>query len=138
MSGEHILRVRRTDQSGDDAYVLINVRHNGSSPLDLELIATDGEAPFVQRLKHRSVQSLRAKNYDGSEAEWRDTLSALLFQDRNHDSSHLELVATAGEQITLIVRKNISGITVGFPCAYSGVILTQSEATTWRDQTRPR
>lgn len=42
---EHILRVPRSDSEGD--FVLINVASNGKSPLDLKLLATEGECPYI-------------------------------------------------------------------------------------------
>lgn len=45
MATEHILRVPRSDSEGD--FVLVNVSSNGKSPLDLKLLATEGESPYV-------------------------------------------------------------------------------------------
>ena len=45
MMSEHILRVPRADSEGD--FVIVNVASNGSSPLDLRLLATEGESPYV-------------------------------------------------------------------------------------------
>lgn len=45
MSDEIVLRIPRSDRHGD--YVLVNVVPRESSPLDLKLIATEGEAPYV-------------------------------------------------------------------------------------------
>jgi hypothetical protein len=45
MSTEMISRISRSDSLGD--YVLVNVTSNGASQLDLKLIATEGEAPYV-------------------------------------------------------------------------------------------
>lgn len=45
MSEENVLRIPRSDSPGD--YVLVNVVSQRSTPLDLKLIATEGEAPYV-------------------------------------------------------------------------------------------
>ena len=45
MEAEHILRVPRSDNEGD--YVLINVTSKGKNLLDLKLLATEGEAPYI-------------------------------------------------------------------------------------------
>lgn len=45
MSEEIVLRIPRSDSHGD--YVLVNVVPQKSSALDLKLIATEGEAPYV-------------------------------------------------------------------------------------------
>ena len=45
MAFEHILRISRSDSEGD--YVLINVTSKGNNPLDLKLLATEGEVPYI-------------------------------------------------------------------------------------------
>ena len=49
MEVEHILRIPRSDSDGD--YVLVNVASKGRNPLDLRLLATEGEAPYVAESK---------------------------------------------------------------------------------------
>ena len=49
MASEHVLRIARTDSKGD--YVLLNISSNGSTPLDLKLLATEGTAPFIKICK---------------------------------------------------------------------------------------
>lgn len=50
MASEHVLRISRTDSPGD--YVLLNTSSSGSSPLDLNLLATEGTEPYVKTRKH--------------------------------------------------------------------------------------
>lgn len=45
MPREIVLRILRSDVV--EGYVLLNVIANGPSPLDLKLIATEGEAAYV-------------------------------------------------------------------------------------------
>lgn len=45
MAGEYILRVPRSDNGG--GFVLVNVVSHGASPLDLKLLATEGDNPYV-------------------------------------------------------------------------------------------
>lgn len=45
MTTEYILRVPRSDSEGD--FVLVNVTSNGKSALDLKLLATEGESPYI-------------------------------------------------------------------------------------------
>ncbi len=47
MASEHVLQIPRSDSEGN--FVLVNVASNGSSPLDLNLLATEGESPYVTR-----------------------------------------------------------------------------------------
>ncbi len=56
MTTEHILRVPRSDSKGD--FVLINVTSNGKSALDLRLLATEGESPYVARREFVAFSSL--------------------------------------------------------------------------------
>lgn len=44
MASEHILRVPRSDGEGD--FVLVNVASNGDHPLDVKILATEGENPY--------------------------------------------------------------------------------------------
>jgi hypothetical protein len=42
---KRVLRFERSDET--EAFVLIQVSHNGPAPLDLTLTATEGESPYV-------------------------------------------------------------------------------------------
>lgn len=46
MSYEHILKILRSDAE-ENEYVLVNVQSNGPKPLDLKLVATDGDVPYI-------------------------------------------------------------------------------------------
>lgn len=132
MPTQHILRVRRTDQPSDEAFILINATQNGPAALDLQLLGTDGEAPFVAVVSQKNINGLRAANYRGSDSEWSDTLAfALLQKDESNAIRDVELVATVDDQITLVIRKNISGITVScaFGCVYKQI--NQQSSNAW-------
>lgn len=45
MNREIILRIPRSDSEGE--FVLVNVSSQGSSDLDVKLLATEGESPYV-------------------------------------------------------------------------------------------
>ena len=47
MATEHILHVSRSDSDGE--HVLVNVSSTGSSALDLKLLATEGESPYIAK-----------------------------------------------------------------------------------------
>ncbi len=50
MSSEYVLRLPRTDSEGE--YVLVNVLPlGGASTLDLRLLATEGESPYILNCK---------------------------------------------------------------------------------------
>ena len=135
MTSEHILRVPRSDSEGD--FVLVKVSTNGSLPLDLKLLATEGTNPYIclskiytnlftQQLsnqqsivKHTRISKLRAKHSPLQDSLWETVLLSTLLQRRTHGNpsetealDKLELIAMiTGDQVVLIFRKNISGIT---------------------------
>jgi len=43
---EHILSIPQNDRERNQ--VIVNVLSNGSSPLDLRLLATEGDSPYVK------------------------------------------------------------------------------------------
>lgn len=52
---ESILRISRSDSEG--GHVLVNVSSDGSSALDLRLLATEGENPYIGTSEMRSCLS---------------------------------------------------------------------------------
>ena len=71
-------------------------------------------------MKASRLKNTRAKFYKGSDQEWETILASLLLlqskeDDKNEDDlAGLEMVATIkpGIEMTLVVRKNVGGITV--------------------------
>ncbi|KAF2097152.1 hypothetical protein NA57DRAFT_57752 [Rhizodiscina lignyota] len=119
MADERVLRVRRLDASDDDSsFVLLKITRTGSHALDLRIVGTEGEYPFIGTVKQSQVRKLRAANYQGTDAEWEAVLKwALLLEAPETAEAKLveavETVASVGGdgQISITVRKNISGIT---------------------------
>ncbi|KAK2854396.1 hypothetical protein FQN49_005135 [Arthroderma sp. PD_2] len=123
MSSESILRIPRSDSSGD--YVLIKVSKSGSSDLDLQLVGTEGENPYAGSLKTSGIKKLRAKNYRGDDEEWAGILSYSFnqSQESNIDSdwlAGLEVLASvqsdsdddeADKELHITLRKRIDSIT---------------------------
>lgn len=130
MPVNHVLHIPyNTDGS---QYVLVDVSPNGPEALDLKLIATDGENPFVatgtcpphfywldadrRLVKHSRISRLQGKNSPVDIAQWEIILRSVLLQERRDADQaetlkNLETVATvAGDQLILGFRKNISGI----------------------------
>ncbi|KAL8962680.1 MAG: hypothetical protein Q9193_000948 [Seirophora villosa] len=125
MASEHVLRISRTDSPGD--YVLLNTSSSGLSPLDLNLLATEGTEPYVKTLKHSRIPKYRAKTNHLSDQQWEQVLRTTLLQERpenpptqpeksnesEEDTSYhdVELVAAiTSSKLTITVRKSISGI----------------------------
>jgi hypothetical protein len=114
MASDQVLRFPCT---GDDGgHLLTKVSKSGTKPLDLELIATDGDNVFSAALKESAVKSLQASNYGGNLDEWKTILKYTLLQEHPDEPLPEELqglkaVATVDESTAAItLRKNISGI----------------------------
>ena len=45
MASEHILKVSRGDNEG--SFIMLNVKSNGHKPLDIALLATDGDSAWA-------------------------------------------------------------------------------------------
>lgn len=95
--------------------MLINIEQTGASELDLRLVGTDGSSPFVGSVKQSAITRLKNKAYNGTSEEWTTVLRAILLQDDDSaksDVGHgLEAVATIDDQLHIVIRKNIGGIT---------------------------
>ena len=55
MATQHILYLPRSDK--DKEHILVNVSSEGPSPLDLKLLATEGEFPYVATSEFRTSTS---------------------------------------------------------------------------------
>lgn len=115
MATEHILYLSRSDSDGE--HVLVNVSSAGSSALDLKLLATEGESPYIATIRQSRISKLRDKRNQLSDDQWEDVLHSTLLQRRiqRPEASALEklevLATLNGDQLSLIFRNNISGIT---------------------------
>ncbi|KAF4957364.1 hypothetical protein FSARC_11316 [Fusarium sarcochroum] len=120
-SQTRVLRFPRSDDKS--AFVLLQVTPKGSKRLDLKLVGTEGEEPYVASCKsfhsppprlHRNlgpwVVSLRVKNCPASESEWQRILEDLFQQEPLPD---IQATATiqSGKSISITIRKEIQGIT---------------------------
>ncbi|KAL9576967.1 MAG: hypothetical protein Q9212_006684, partial [Teloschistes hypoglaucus] len=119
MASEHVLRIVRSDSPGD--YILLNTSSNGSSPLDLKLLATEGSQPYLKTLKHSRISKYRAKSNHLTDAQWESLLRSILLQEpiqqrqepeaEDAPTKDIELVATiSSTNLTITLRKSISGI----------------------------
>jgi len=130
-----VLRLPRTDVDSD--FVLVNVQQSGPDLLDVKLVATDGEAPFVTYLRQNQIHKLQASSSQTELGHWQSILSSVLLQSIPNDPTLVGVEAVANlssSQLTITIRNKISGITVRFRCnsPYSYGIL-MSVATTWRN-----
>ncbi|ETN42446.1 uncharacterized protein HMPREF1541_01601 [Cyphellophora europaea CBS 101466] len=73
MASSYVLKFPVADASG--AAILLHVVPKGGNGLDLDLLATDGDAAFRgKEVRTRHLDKFRAKNYDGSSEEWHSIL----------------------------------------------------------------
>ncbi|KAJ5653505.1 hypothetical protein N7490_000508 [Penicillium lividum] len=73
-----VLRFARSDRPNE--FVLLHVVNSGPAPLDLTLTATEGECPYTARVQESHLKTLCAKNYQGSDEEWTQTIAHVLGQ----------------------------------------------------------
>ncbi|KAG4285577.1 hypothetical protein FPRO06_06837 [Fusarium proliferatum] len=107
-SQARVLKFPRSDDKS--SFVLLQVTLKGSKQLDLKLVGTEGEEPYVASLKHDKVVSLRVKNCPASESEWQQILEDLFHQVPLPD---IQATATVQSEksISITIRKDIQGIT---------------------------
>ncbi|KAK4067866.1 hypothetical protein Trihar35433_6426 [Trichoderma harzianum] len=108
MAASRVIKLPRDDD--ESTYALIQVIQKGSKPLDVKLVGTEGEAPYVTSLKHDRVASLQVPNCPVSEAEWQAILQSLFSLQPVAD-----IQATASIEsetsLSITVRKRVQGIT---------------------------
>lgn len=112
LSDPKVLRLPRTDVAND--FVLVNVEPSGSDPLDLKLVATDGQSPFVASVRQNQIQKLQASSSQIQLDHWQSILSAVLLQSIPNDPTLAGVEAVANvssSQLTITIRNKISGIT---------------------------
>ncbi|KAM0343716.1 hypothetical protein ACHAPU_008307 [Fusarium lateritium] len=103
-----VLRFPRSDDKS--AFVLVQVTSKGSKRLDLKLVGTEGEEPYVASLKHDRVVPLRVKNCPASESEWQQILEDL-FQQKPLPGIQATATVQTQNTISITIRKEIQGIT---------------------------
>jgi DNA double-strand break repair and V(D)J recombination protein XRCC4 len=131
MASPWVLKFSRTDSEG---YVLLQVSPSGDSALDLNLLATEGEAPYkgkstfsspplacrcthVTLVRQRKIKDLRAKNSHSSDDEWQNILRYVFNPQSapsipDNERKGLEVVTTIGnEKVTITLRNRIDKIT---------------------------
>ncbi|KAK3304411.1 uncharacterized protein B0T15DRAFT_512565 [Chaetomium strumarium] len=108
MPSSHIIRIPRTDEDG--AFVLGEVTPSGSKPLNVKFVATEGEEPYVVKLRHDRIGDLRASSSPCSSEEWERILKALLLGGELIEGIEAGAEAHVGKFITITVRRRVAGI----------------------------
>ncbi|KAI9933371.1 hypothetical protein ASPWEDRAFT_174528 [Aspergillus wentii DTO 134E9] len=119
-SSPQILRIPRTDEP--DTHVLLYVSRFDATLLDLNIAATEGETPYTTTVRQSRLKNLRAKNYQGSDDEWTQTVSYVLGQlpasagipDWASGIEAFASISGSGDddkEMVLTIRKKIEAIT---------------------------
>ncbi|KIV86555.1 hypothetical protein PV11_02158 [Exophiala sideris] len=69
-----VIRLSKADKEKSPILVKVS-RKEGGHDLDLDLLATDGDAAYAGKVRSRNLKKLRAKNYDGNDDDWIAILS---------------------------------------------------------------
>ncbi|KAI1780554.1 hypothetical protein F4818DRAFT_396092 [Hypoxylon cercidicola] len=98
--------------SGKNEYLLLEVSSNGSRPLDLKLVGSEGTAVFTMKLRHKRHGDYKSPSAPCTPEEWEEILTSILVNQ--HPSPDIEIradIQSDDSTITLSFRKNIQGIT---------------------------
>ncbi|KAL5047938.1 hypothetical protein BDW71DRAFT_205891 [Aspergillus fruticulosus] len=115
-----VRRIRRSDEAS--SYVLLHAARSKSTRLEVAITATEGESPYTAILRQSEINELRAKNYQGTDDEWKKTILYVLGL-QEEPAENLELptgveasasINGTGEndkELVITVRKRIQTIT---------------------------
>ncbi|KAK0705114.1 hypothetical protein B0H67DRAFT_371789 [Lasiosphaeris hirsuta] len=105
-----IIRIPRTDADEDSAFILGQVTPAGSKPLNLKLVATEGEEPYVVKLRHDRIGELRASSSPCTPDEWEAILKSLLLKGEPVEGIEAGAEAHVGKSIIITIRRRVAGI----------------------------
>ncbi|KAL2160346.1 hypothetical protein VTH06DRAFT_1519 [Thermothelomyces fergusii] len=108
MAASHIIRIPRTDE--EDSFILGEVTPSGSKPLNVKFVATEGEEPYVVKLRHDRIHELRASSSPCPAEEWERILRALLLGSQPVEGIEAGAEADVGRSITITIRRRVAGI----------------------------
>ncbi|KAF3069173.1 hypothetical protein CFAM422_007104 [Trichoderma lentiforme] len=108
MAASRVIKLPRDDD--ESTYALIQVIQKGSKPLDVKLVGTEGEAPYVTSLKHDRVASLQVPNCSVSESEWQAILESLFSLQPVTDIQATARIESE-TSLSITIRKRVQGIT---------------------------
>ncbi|KAK5462415.1 hypothetical protein LTS15_002127 [Exophiala xenobiotica] len=64
-----VVRLTKADKAKSPILVRVSQKEGGHD-LDLDLLATDGDAAYTGKIRQRSLKKQRARNYEGSDDDW--------------------------------------------------------------------
>ncbi|KAK3387023.1 hypothetical protein B0H63DRAFT_146599 [Podospora didyma] len=119
MAAFQIIRIPRTDTSEEEgAYILGQVTPSSSSAgsklLNLRFVATEGEEPYVVKLRHDRIGELKVSNSPCSPDEWEAILKSVLLNIKPDgdgiDGIEAGAEAHVGKTVTITIRRRVAGI----------------------------
>ncbi|KAF3025755.1 hypothetical protein E8E14_014447 [Neopestalotiopsis sp. 37M] len=112
-----VLRYPVSDRP-ENSFLLEVIPTEGSkNALNLKLVGTEGEKPYVVKLRHQRVQEWKASPGHCTDDEWEQILIATLIETSSPQGKDIEVKVELGvgkdnkSTANLIFRKNLSGIT---------------------------
>ncbi|RDW93217.1 uncharacterized protein DSM5745_00539 [Aspergillus mulundensis] len=116
----HVLHLCRSDKA--DSHILFRASRSNSTSLEVNITATEGDSPYTATLRHSQLKKLRAKNYQGSDDEWKDTLLYVFGLHEEHPkrpklltgveaSASINGTGEDDKELVITVRKRIQSIT---------------------------
>ncbi|KAF2443409.1 hypothetical protein P171DRAFT_432673 [Karstenula rhodostoma CBS 690.94] len=115
MRGRFIVPVEPAARDGE--VVVVEVLQEGSHPLDVRLVACEGESPYVTKISHRNISKLKHK-FKGTADEWEQVLSHFLLQKQPEGDGaklleNVRMVYTLkGDNIEITIQQDVKGIKV--------------------------
>lgn len=107
----HVLRIPRSDEEGSFVLARATASSQASKPLDVRLVATEGESPYSVSLRHDRIDKSRYQSAPCSPDEWEAILKFLLLGQGWVDN--IDATATVKEEsdVTITIRKRVQNIT---------------------------
>ncbi|KAE8335591.1 hypothetical protein BDV24DRAFT_143552 [Aspergillus arachidicola] len=115
-----VLRITRSDDP--ESYVLVHITRAGSSLVDLNVTATEGENPYSGTVRKSHLHDFRSKNYEGNDEEWAQIVSHVFGQlDESaakvklcgieSSASVIDASDAEDKELVITIRKRIQTIT---------------------------
>ncbi|KAI9735138.1 MAG: hypothetical protein M1834_001726 [Cirrosporium novae-zelandiae] len=116
MNSEQVIKIPRSNDP--ETFILLNIKSTKASSsefLDLKLVGTEQEHPYVGRVRQRDLHKLRSPAYHGDDEELGNIIRLVFLRQKVGGISMGELKVTAdieNERLSISVRKCFEGITV--------------------------
>ncbi|KAI1330636.1 hypothetical protein F5Y16DRAFT_396128 [Xylariaceae sp. FL0255] len=96
----------------NDETFLLEVKSNGSRPLDLKLIGSESSAVFLLKLRHKKINEYKASSGNCADEEWEQILISTFVDLKPVVDLEIKAEVSADNtSVALSFRKNIHGIT---------------------------